>query len=147
MGLYKKEHLRHRMFLRFLIAQGKYPASLYASVPSFAHWQLSALPRYLQPDQVEKIIASADPKTPIGSRNRATLKEIMAQNSRVVEQHLAKTGTTPTCVSCGIGSEILPDAEEAFRKITKAALPSRQHMLRCYTMRALLFFGRELNRS
>ena len=60
-----------RMFLRFLIAQGKYPASLYASVPSFAHWRLSALPRYLQPDQVEKIIASADPKTPIGSRNRA----------------------------------------------------------------------------
>jgi site-specific recombinase XerD len=60
-----------RMFLRFLIAQGKYPASLHPSVPSFAHWRLSALPRYLQPDQVEKIIASADLKTPIGSRNRA----------------------------------------------------------------------------
>jgi integrase/recombinase XerD len=60
-----------RMFLWFLIAQGKCPASLYASIPSFVHWRLSALPRYLQPDQVEKIIASADPKTPIGSRNRA----------------------------------------------------------------------------
>ena len=60
-----------RMFLRFLIAQGLCPASLYASVPSFVHWRLSALPQYLQPDQVEKIIASADPKTSIGSRNRA----------------------------------------------------------------------------
>jgi integrase/recombinase XerD len=60
-----------RMFLRFLIAQGRCPISLYASVPSFVHWRLSALPRYLQPDQVEKIIASTDPKTPIGSRNRA----------------------------------------------------------------------------
>jgi len=60
-----------RMFLRFLISQGRCPASLYASVPSFVHWRLSALPRYLQPDQVEQIIASADPKTPIGSRNRA----------------------------------------------------------------------------
>jgi integrase/recombinase XerD len=60
-----------RMFLRFLISQGRCPASVYASVPSFVHWRLSALPRYLQPDQVEKIIVSADPKTPIGSRNRA----------------------------------------------------------------------------
>jgi site-specific recombinase XerD len=60
-----------RMFLRFLISQGKCPASLYASVPSLAHWRLSALPRYLQPDQVEKIIASADLRTSLGSRNRA----------------------------------------------------------------------------
>ena len=62
-----------RMFLRFLISQGECPASLYESVPSFAHWRLSALPRYLQPDQVEKIIATADPKGPLGSRNRAIL--------------------------------------------------------------------------
>ena len=62
-----------RMFLRFLISQGRCPASLYASVPTFAHWRLSALPRYLQPDQVEKIIASADPTTSLGSRNRAIL--------------------------------------------------------------------------
>ncbi len=59
------------MFLRFLIAQCRCPASLYGSIPSFAHWRLSALPRYLQPDQVEKIIVSPDPKTPIGSRNKA----------------------------------------------------------------------------
>lgn len=62
-----------RMFLRFLISQGKCPASLYASVPSLAHWRLSALPRYLQPAQVEKIIASADLRTSLGSRNRAIL--------------------------------------------------------------------------
>jgi hypothetical protein len=47
-----------RIFLRFLISQGRCPASLYASVPTLAHWRLSALPRYLQPDQVEKVIAS-----------------------------------------------------------------------------------------
>jgi hypothetical protein len=62
-----------RMFLRFLISQGKCHASLYASVPSLAHWRLSALPRYLQPAQVEKIIASADLRTSLGSRNRAIL--------------------------------------------------------------------------
>jgi len=62
-----------RMFLRFLISQGKCLNSLYESVPTLAHWRLSALPRYLQPDQIEQIIASADPKTPLGSRNRAIL--------------------------------------------------------------------------
>ncbi len=62
-----------RMFLRFLISQGRCPASLYASVPTLAHWRLSALPRYLQPDQVEKVIASPDLATSLGRRNRAIL--------------------------------------------------------------------------
>src|SRR5260370_18288699 len=42
-----------RMFLRFLISQGRCPDYLYASIPTFAHWRLSALPRYLQAHQVE----------------------------------------------------------------------------------------------
>ncbi len=62
-----------RMFLRFLISQGRCQASLYASVPTLAHWRLSALPRYLQPDQVEKVIASPDLTTSLGRRNRAIL--------------------------------------------------------------------------
>jgi site-specific recombinase XerD len=62
-----------RMFLRFLISQGRCPATLYASVPTLAHWRLSALPRYLQPDQVEQIVASPDLTTPLGRRNRAIL--------------------------------------------------------------------------
>ena len=62
-----------RMFLRFLISQGRCPTSLYASVPTLAHWRLSALPRYLQPDQVEKVIASPDLTTSLGRRNRAIL--------------------------------------------------------------------------
>ena len=62
-----------RMFLRFLISQGRCPASFYASVPTLAHWRLSALPRYLQPDQVEKVIASPDLTTSLGRRNRAIL--------------------------------------------------------------------------
>jgi len=40
-----------RMFLRFLISQGRCPDYLYASIPTFAHWRLSALPFYLQADQ------------------------------------------------------------------------------------------------
>jgi len=62
-----------RMFLRFLIAEGKCPAALEAAIPALAHWRLSSLPRYLQPDEVERIIASCDPASPVGKRDRAIL--------------------------------------------------------------------------
>jgi site-specific recombinase XerD len=62
-----------RMLLRFLISQGRCPDYLYASIPSFAHWRLSALPFYLQADQVEQVIASPDLATSLGRRNRAIL--------------------------------------------------------------------------
>jgi site-specific recombinase XerD len=62
-----------RMFLRFLIAEGKCAAGLDAAIPTLAHWRLSSLPRYVQPEEVERIIASCDPNSPIGKRNRAIL--------------------------------------------------------------------------
>ncbi len=60
-----------RMFLRFLIAEGKCVNDLDAAIPSVAHWHLSSLPRYLQPEEVERVIDSCDPNTPVGSRDRA----------------------------------------------------------------------------
>jgi integrase/recombinase XerD len=62
-----------RMFLRFLIAEGKCATGLDAAIPVLAHWQLSSLPRYLQPEEVERIISSCDPSTPVGRRDRAIL--------------------------------------------------------------------------
>lgn len=62
-----------RMFLRFLIANGKCSAGLDASIPTLAHWRLSSLPRYLQPDEVERVIASCDPNTKVGKRDRAIM--------------------------------------------------------------------------
>lgn len=62
-----------RMFLRFLIAEGKCPAALEAAIPTLAHWRLSSLPRYLKPDEVERIIDSCDPASPVGKRDRAIL--------------------------------------------------------------------------
>jgi len=43
------------------------------SVPVLAHWRLSSLPRYLQPEEVERIISSCDPHSPVGRRDRAIL--------------------------------------------------------------------------
>jgi site-specific recombinase XerD len=62
-----------RMFLRFLIADGKCSAGLDAAIPVLAHWRLSSLPRYLQSDEVERVIASCDRKTQVGRRDRAIL--------------------------------------------------------------------------
>jgi len=62
-----------RAFLRFLIAEGKCPIGLDASIPVVAHWRLSSLPRYLQSEEVERVIASCDRATPVGRRDRAIL--------------------------------------------------------------------------
>ncbi|MDB4264801.1 tyrosine-type recombinase/integrase [bacterium] len=62
-----------RMFLRFLIAEGKCAAGLDAAIPALAHWRLSSLPRYVQPEEVERIITSCDLNSPVGIRDRAIL--------------------------------------------------------------------------
>ncbi|MCP4406503.1 MAG: tyrosine-type recombinase/integrase [Gammaproteobacteria bacterium] len=62
-----------RMFLRFLIAEGKCATDLEAAIPVLAHWRLSSLPQYLQPEEIERIISSCKPNSMIGRRNRAIL--------------------------------------------------------------------------
>jgi len=62
-----------RMFLRFLIAGGHCAVGFDAAIPTVAHWRLSALPRYFQPAEVERVIASCDDTSPVGRRDRAIL--------------------------------------------------------------------------
>lgn len=62
-----------RMFLRFLITEGKCAAGMDAAIPSVAHWRFSSLPRYLQAEDVERIIASCDLASAIGKRDHAIL--------------------------------------------------------------------------
>lgn len=62
-----------RMFVRFMIAEGHCAAGLEGAIPTLAHWRLAALPRYLQPEEVERLIASCDPGSPVGRRDRAIL--------------------------------------------------------------------------
>lgn len=62
-----------RMFLRFLIAEGRCASHLDAAIPSLAHWRLSSLPRYLQPEEVERVINSCDLTSAVGRRDRAIL--------------------------------------------------------------------------
>ncbi len=62
-----------RMFLRFLIAEGRCRPGLLGAIPVVPHWRLTTLPRYLPADDVERLIASCDPSSPVGKRDRAIL--------------------------------------------------------------------------
>jgi site-specific recombinase XerD len=62
-----------RMFLRFLIVNGYCAVGLEAAIPTLAHWRLATLPRSLQPEDVERLIASCDRSSSVGRRDRAIL--------------------------------------------------------------------------
>jgi integrase/recombinase XerD len=62
-----------RMFIRFLIADGHCAIGFEAAIPTVAHWRLAALPRYLQADEVERLITSCDRPSPVSRRDRAIL--------------------------------------------------------------------------
>ena len=62
-----------RMFLRFLIARGQCRVGLEAAIPTVAHWRLASLPRYLPPEDVERLIASCDRASAVDRRDRAIL--------------------------------------------------------------------------
>jgi len=62
-----------RMFLRFLVAEGRCRPGLLGAIPVLAHWRLTSLPRYLAPEDLERLIASCDLSSPVGKRDRAIL--------------------------------------------------------------------------
>ena len=62
-----------RMFLRYLIATGQCSFYLLSALPTFAHWRLSSMPRYLPSSDVERIIEACNPSTLVGARDRAIL--------------------------------------------------------------------------
>jgi len=62
-----------RGYLRFLGARGLCRAGLEHAVPTIPQWRLSALPSYISVGEVERLIATCDPMTPAGARDRAVL--------------------------------------------------------------------------
>jgi site-specific recombinase XerD len=61
------------MFLRFLIAEGRCRADLLNVIPVVPFWRLTSLPRYLPPEDVERLIACCNSASRIGKRDRAIL--------------------------------------------------------------------------
>jgi len=62
-----------RSFLRFLAAHGRARLGIECCVPTVPEWRLSALPRYLDAPDVERVVASCDLSTGHGLRDHAIL--------------------------------------------------------------------------
>ena len=61
-----------RMYLRFLVSEGRVAAALIAAVPTVPQWQLSSLPRYISTGDMERTIQSCGDGH-AGVRDRAIL--------------------------------------------------------------------------
>ena len=62
-----------RGYLRFLGASGTCDLELMRAVPTIPQWRLSAMPRYLPAEDVDRVIASCDAGKARGIRDRAIL--------------------------------------------------------------------------
>jgi integrase len=62
-----------RSFLRFLVVEGRVRPGVEHCVPTVPQWRLSALPRYLEARDVERVVSSCDLTTGHGLRDHAIL--------------------------------------------------------------------------
>ncbi|PYV42198.1 MAG: integrase [Acidobacteria bacterium] len=62
-----------RSFFRFLFQNGELQADLAASVPTVADWRLSTVPKYLTPEEVERVLKACNRRTASGRRDYAIL--------------------------------------------------------------------------
>jgi site-specific recombinase XerD len=62
-----------RSFLRFIYQQGQTATNLSMCVPTVANWDLSELPKFLKPEEVERLLQSCDKSSFIGQRDYAVL--------------------------------------------------------------------------
>lgn len=62
-----------RMFVRFLVTQGRCAPSVLDAIPKIAHWRLANLPRYMPQEAVERLIRQPNTDRSVGLRDRAVL--------------------------------------------------------------------------
>ena len=62
-----------RSFFRFLFQKGELQADLAASVPRVADWRLAAVPKFLAPKEVKRVLKACDRGTAVGHRDYTIL--------------------------------------------------------------------------
>ena len=62
-----------RAFLRFLGATDRCPAGLDHAIPSFASWRLAAVPKYLDPSELQRVLDACTVEDATGLRDRAVV--------------------------------------------------------------------------
>jgi site-specific recombinase XerD len=62
-----------RSFFRFLHQRGGTATDLAAAIPTLSNWRFSGVPKFLTPEEVEKLLQSCDRSTSTGQRDYAIL--------------------------------------------------------------------------
>ena len=62
-----------RSFCRFLFRYGETKRDLAGAIPTVPAWRLAELPRYLEADDVERVVQACDRSTSVGRRDYAIL--------------------------------------------------------------------------
>ena len=63
-----------RSILRFFLQRGAIERDLAACVPRVADWRLATLPKYLSPEEIDRLLRACDQRTSIGRRDLAILR-------------------------------------------------------------------------
>ncbi len=62
-----------RGFFKFLYQQGKLRTDLAAALPTAANWRRDEVPKFIAPEEVERLLDSCDQHHPVGQRDYAVL--------------------------------------------------------------------------
>lgn len=74
-----------RALLRYLFVQQMTPRSLAGAIPPVAGWHGTTIPKTISATKIEELIASCDPSTAVGCRDRAVLLLVARLGLRSVE--------------------------------------------------------------
>ncbi len=123
----------YRGFYRFLALDGRVQANPADDLRPPRHW--TALPRYLSVDEVDRLIAQPDVRTPRGMRDRALIELLYATGMRVSElvglrpADINLDASYLTCTGKGDKQRIIPIGDQAAHWIGRYVRDARPQLL------------------
>jgi integrase/recombinase XerD len=124
----------YRGFYRFLLVDGRVRANPAEDLHAPRTWKV--LPRYLSVEDVDRLIAQPDVKTPRGLRDRAVIELMYATGMRVSEVVTLRPADVHleasylTCTGKGDKQRIVPIGDEASTWVSRYLQQSRSILLR-----------------
>lgn len=124
----------YRGFYRFLLVDGRVRANPAEDLHAPRAWKV--LPRYLSVEDVDRLIAQPDVKTPRGLRDRAVIELMYATGMRVSELVTLRPADVHleasylTCTGKGDKQRIIPIGDEASAWVSRYLQQSRSILLR-----------------
>jgi integrase/recombinase XerD len=122
-----------RGFYRFLVVSGVLVSSPAADLRAPRAWK--RLPKFLTPDEVERLVGAPDPSTPRGLRDRALIELLYATGLRVSElialrpQDVNLESRYLTTVGKGRKERLVPIGEEAADWVARYQRTARPALL------------------